>query len=125
MGEPVEHDEAEYETALREWAALTEVGAAAVDRNRQVDRRQRAYLRIRSTSSGRALVRRLSLDADPRIRAWAAADLLGWDPEAGRDILTRLRDSGGPGSFEAKMTLTEFERGELSLDWDPDAPQTR
>ena len=124
MGETVVPDEAEYEAALREWAALTEAGAAAPDRNRQVDRRQRAYLRIKSTSTGRAVVGRLSLDANPRVRGWAATDLLAWDPEAGRAILIGLRDSRGPGAFEAKLTLIEFDSGNLSLDWDPDAPQT-
>jgi hypothetical protein len=122
MGEDLDTDEAKYEAALREWAALTEAGSTAVERNGQVERRQRAYLRIRATPSGRAVVGRLSRDANPRIRAWAATDLLGWDPEAGRVILTALRESGGPGSLEARVTLMELERGKLRLDWDPDVP---
>jgi len=72
------------------------------------------------TAIGRAVVRRLSVDANPRIRLWAAADMIAWDPEGGRAILARLRDSGGAGSLEAKWTLIEYDSGRLRLDWDPD-----
>jgi hypothetical protein len=113
-------NEAEYEIALREWAALTEAGAKAALCNRQVDRRQRAYLRIKTTPGGRALISRLAVDHNPHVAGWAATDMLDWDPKTGREILTRLRDSGGPGSFESKITLMQFDKGELKLGWDPD-----
>jgi hypothetical protein len=122
-GEPEDY-EAEYEAALREWAALTDAGAAAADRNEQADRRQRAYLRIRMTPSGRAVVSRLANDPNPRIRGWAATDMLAWDPERGRATLARLWDLGGAGSFEAKVTLMEHDAGKLRLDWDPNVRDT-
>ena len=113
-------DEAEYEAALRQWAALTDAGADAAETNGQVDRLQRAYLRIRMTPMGRAIVTRLSVDADPRIRGWAATHMLAWDPEGAREILARIRDLGGAGSLDAKWTLIELDGGRLRLDWDPD-----
>jgi hypothetical protein len=126
MGESAEPEdyEAEYEAALREWAALTDAGAAAADTNRQADRRQRAYLRIRLTPSGRAVVSRLADDPNPRIRGWAATDMLAWDSERGSAILARVRDLGGAGSFEAKVTLMEYDGGKLRLDWDPNVRDT-
>jgi hypothetical protein len=123
-GSEPEDYEAEYEAALREWASLTDAGAAAADTNRQADGRQRAYLRIRMTSSGRAVVSRLADDPNPRIRGWAATDMLAWDPERGSAILARLRDLGGAGSFEARVTLIEYDDGKLRLDWDPNVRDT-
>jgi hypothetical protein len=72
------------------------------------------------TPGGRALIARLAIDPDPRVAGWAAADMLVWDPVTARAILAALRDSKGPGSFEAKITLMEFDKGTLNTDWDPD-----
>lgn len=115
-----DRDEAEYEAALQEWAALTDAGASAALGNTQVDRRQRAYLRIRMRPGGRALIARLAIDPNPRVAGWAATDMLAWDPDTARAILAGLRDSKGPGSFEAKITLSALDKGTLNLDWDPD-----
>jgi hypothetical protein len=110
----------EYEAALREWAGLSAAGGKAARLNRLVDQMQQAYLVFKKTPEGRASISRLAADPDGLVRVWAAGAMLAWDAEGGRAVLTTLRDSGGPGSFAAKWTLIELEKGTLKLDWDPD-----
>ncbi|NQU19711.1 MAG: DUF2019 domain-containing protein [Candidatus Nealsonbacteria bacterium] len=53
---------------------------------------------------------------NPHVRLWAAAHSLEWAPDAARVALEKLRDGDGPGSFDAKWTLKEYERkGRLSF----------
>ena len=76
-----------------------------------------AYKRLRRTAVGRDLIRELLNDPNPHVRCWAASHSLAWAPEASRAILTKLRDSGGPCSFDAEMTLAEYDKGRLSFDY--------
>ena len=56
-------------------------------------------------------------DTSPHVRCWAAAHSLQWDAPKSRHTLERLRDAGGPCSFDAEMVLAEYEKGTLSFDY--------
>ena len=73
---------------------------------------------LRKTAEGQEALEALLLDSNPYVRQWAGAHclFLGVPPSA-RDVLEALRDSDGPGSFDAKMVLREFERGRLTFDY--------
>jgi len=119
----------EYEKALREWAELTRMGGSPARANARVKRMQRSMLVLRNTADGRKSIEQLATDPDPKVRGWAATAMLLWDPRKARQILVELRDADYPStpgpsaSFDAKWTLIELDRGQLKVDWDPDAPR--
>jgi hypothetical protein len=75
------------------------------------------YKRLRETPQGRAGITALMGDSSPHIRCWAAAHSLEWELERAKSTLDSLRDSGGPCSIDAEMTLKEFSKGGLSFDY--------
>jgi hypothetical protein len=111
-----------YEAVVREWASLTAMPMGDWDTARMnslVDRMQVLQLRLRESDDGRDCIEKLALDHDPRVRGWAAVHVWKWNPALARRVLEELRDSGGPGSFDAKWTLIEMDRGKLNVDWVP------
>ena len=57
-------------------------------------------------------------DPSPYVRLAAAARSLQWFPEQARRVLEGLRDDKAfHYSFDAKMTLQEFDKGLLSFDY--------
>ena len=60
-------------------------------------------------------IRQLMADPEPSVRCCAAANSLQWKPEDARRVLEKLRDSQGPFSFDAEMTLSEFDKGRLKF----------
>lgn len=58
-------------------------------------------------------------DACDTVRQWSATNALAWAPDEARAILTREVEGDGPGSFEAKMTLREFDADRLNTAWRP------
>ena len=80
-------------------------------------RKMHSYYKVlRSTREGRESIVSLLSDPSPHVRVWAAAHALQWAPEVSKSTLQAMRDGGGPCSFDAKMTLKEFEKGRLSFD---------
>ena len=75
------------------------------------------YKVLRETEAGREAIITLMGDVEPSVRCWAAAHSLQWRPDCARDILKTLRDSSGPYSITAEMTLEEFDAGRLSFDY--------
>ena len=47
----------------------------------------------------------------------AAAHSLQWNPGIARRVLETLKNSHGPFSFDAEMTLKEFEKRILNFDY--------
>lgn len=74
------------------------------------------YKILRETEEGRNGIIALMTDDDCGVRVWAAAHSLRWASELARQTLEQLRDSGGERSFEAEMTLKQFDKGCLSFD---------
>jgi hypothetical protein len=87
--------------------------------NAQVNRVQWAQLQLRATPEGRAAITHLIDDPVRTVAHWAASHALVWEEEKARDFLERERASGGVGSFDAEMTLKEFDAGRLRHDWQP------
>jgi hypothetical protein len=111
-----------YERALRRWASLAAKPMAewnTTEMNGLVDQMQRLQLRLRESDDGRAQIERLARDEDARVRGWAATHVWKWDQHLAREVLTELRDGGGPGSFDAKWALVEIDSGSLNVDWLP------
>jgi hypothetical protein len=74
-----------------------------------------AYKKLRESSEGQAAIVRLVEDPSPHVRCWAAAHSLAWQPELAKAALTQLREARGPCSFDAEMTLKQFEKGLLTF----------
>ncbi len=103
-------------------ARYREAAAASADitnprkQNKWADEVYRCYKRLRETEEGRSAIMALMDDPDPHVRGWSAAHGLAWNTERARKVLETLRDGGGPGSFSAKWTLIEFDRGKLTFE---------
>src|SRR5437879_4915630 len=76
-----------------------------------------AYKKLREAPEGRAGITVLMKDSSPHVRCWAAAHSLEWEATKAKDTLQALRESGGPCSFDAEMTLEAFSDGRLSFDY--------
>ena len=76
-----------------------------------------AYKQLRQTESGQSAISSLMMDENPYGRLWAAAHFLRWRTDEARDILVQLVRSKGAGSFDAEMTLQEFDSGTLTFDY--------
>ena len=83
--------------------------------NRRARDLRRWYLQLRESQPGRNAILALLTDPSPHVRVWAAAHSLEWSQAAARRTLEVLRDSGGACSFDAEMTLREFDLGRLSF----------
>lgn len=74
------------------------------------------YKVLRESEEGRKALMGLMEDSEPGIRCWAASQCLQWKPDVARRVLESLRNSQGPFSFGAEMTLKEFDNGRLKFD---------
>jgi hypothetical protein len=81
------------------------------------DRLHAAFKELRKTEPGRMEIERLMADEVPHVRLWAAAHCLTWANDRARPVLIELVLGRGPRSFDAKMTLEEFDKGTLSFDY--------
>jgi hypothetical protein len=75
------------------------------------------YKALRESEEGREALMSLMEDPEPSVRCWAAAVCLQWKPGVARRVLETLRDSLGPFSFDAEMTLKEYDKGRLTFDY--------
>jgi hypothetical protein len=75
------------------------------------------YKKLRETPEGRAALMALMADPSPHVRCWAGAHSLQWDANRAKATLVDLRESQGPCSFTAEITLEEFAKGKLSFDY--------
>lgn len=76
-----------------------------------------AYRILRETTEGQQAIVSLLKDEEPSVRCNAAAQCIQWTPEVARRVLETLRDAQGPFSFEAEMTLNEYDKGRLKFDY--------
>ena len=102
--------------AYREGAAGT-ANPKPKQANKSHDQMHVRYKVLRDSQEGREAIMSLLSDDDAHVRCWAAAHSLEWAPELARRVLESVRDSEGPCSFDAKMTLQEFDKGRLSFDY--------
>ncbi len=86
--------------------------------NRWHDRMHACYKQLRETDEGQAAIMSLMSDTNPHVKSWAAAHSLQWDMKQARGTLEAVRDSKGPGSFSAKITLQELDKGRLNMAFD-------
>jgi hypothetical protein len=86
----------------------------ATTANQWADRMHGYYKILRSSEEGRNGIIGLISDSDPH-RCMAAAHSLQWVPDKARAALEQLRDSNGPASFDAEMTLQELDAGRLDI----------
>lgn len=75
------------------------------------------YKRLRQTEAGRTGIVGLLNDESPHVRCWAAAHSLAWATDEAIATLRALRDAKGPCSFDAEMTLGEFQKGRLNFEY--------
>jgi hypothetical protein len=87
--------------------------------NRLVSEMQSIHLRLRDTEEGRRAITALVKDECLTVRQWAATNALAWSPKIARAELERQARADGLGSFEAQMTLREFDAGRLDTAWQP------
>jgi hypothetical protein len=74
------------------------------------------YKVLKESKEGRESLIALMSDAEPSVRCWSAAHCLQWSPDLARRVLETLRDLKGHFSFDAEMTLKEYENGRLTFD---------
>lgn len=87
--------------------------------NRLVGEMQAFHLELRETPEGRDGISSLIGDECVTVRQWSATNALAWAPREARAELTREVEKGGPGAFEAQVTLREFDAGRLNTAWKP------
>lgn len=87
--------------------------------NRLVNEMQSIHLRLRETEEGRTAITDLVEDDCSTVRQWAATNALAWSPAIARAELERHANAEGLGSFDAQMTLREFDAGRLDTGWQP------
>jgi hypothetical protein len=80
---------------------------------------QLAYLVLRQTEEGRAVVSGFMDDPVPTVALWAATQALFWDESKARARLASFVEGKGVYAFEAEVTLREFDAGRLNTDWLP------
>ena len=108
-----------YEAALRAWS----VGERPSTRlrpgasNRLVRRAQKLQKQLRATEQGRVAIERLTADADPLVRLWAATHAMKWNAPTAADVLRQIRDAGREGSADAEIVLAQHQSSGLDLDW--------
>ena len=71
-------------------------------------------LRARGRSAQEALLP-LMQDSDDAVRSWAASHALEFAPEQAESVLNVLAEGRGISAFNAKMTLREWRKGNLSF----------
>jgi hypothetical protein len=89
--------------------------------NRLVDKMQAVHLELRKSPEGRDGITLLIGDECDTVRQWSATNALAWAPQEARAELAREVEEGGPGAFEAQVTLREFDAGRLNTTWMPKA----
>lgn len=107
-----------YCDAARGTARLVDATNLSLDpvkANNSADELQAHYIVLRRTQVGRDAITSLMGHEHLSVRLMAAAHSLEWAPDTARVVLEELRDSGGPVSFEAEMTLKEYQKGRLSF----------
>ena len=83
--------------------------------NKWADKGMACYRSLSATPEGISRIIELMSDDNPYVRGLAAAHSLQWKPEEAKATLEIIRDSDGPGAFEAKWTLIEYENGSLTF----------
>ncbi len=79
---------------------------------------QASYKTLCLTEEGKAGLIALMSDSNAGVRLSAAARCLQWDPEQAESVLEALRKLNiFPISFEAEMTIEQFNKGNLSFDF--------
>ena len=102
----------------RKAADRTDDLSDTANQNQAADQIHECYKRLRETDDGKAGIISLMSDPSAHVRAWAAAHSLQWVPDQARGVLESLcEDNVFPYSFDAKMTLEEFENGRLMFDY--------
>lgn len=122
MGDPPTTNEllADFEATLLELdAAQIERGGSPQVWNRLTDRAQSLQLVLRESPEGRAGITTLVGHETASVRLAAAAYALFWDEPVARAELERQMNDPGLRSVTAKYTLREFDRGKLSMTWQP------
>lgn len=88
------------------------------EQNKAARKVQVCYKRLCTSEKGRTGIIGLMSDPSPHIRLCAAARSLQWVPDKARVVLEALRgENVFPYSFDAEMTLEEFDNGRLSFDY--------
>lgn len=87
--------------------------------NRLVNRAQSLHLRLSETAEGRAGITGLIDDDVTTVRQWSAVNALAWDEQIARAELERVAADNGPGAFNARIALREFDAGRLNTTWQP------
>lgn len=107
------------EAALQRFrdAAIGNAARDPVTANKWHDVLHSCYNILKETEDGRRGLVRLMKDENPYVRLCAAARSLQRDRQEARRVLEALREDGGPGAFDAKWTLIEFDKGRLTFDY--------
>jgi hypothetical protein len=88
--------------------------------NSLVNHLQELHLQLRGSRRGRRAISDLMADENGTISEWSATFALGWDPVTAKAILETIASNGNDlRSFEASITLREFDAGRLNLTWKP------
>jgi len=110
----------EYEKAASLYGEAVEGGSAKTT-NKQYDILQKLEQELKKRrADGRAAVLGLLSHGDRGIRLCAASVALDFAPEQAESVLEALSDGKGTISFNAKMLLQEWRKGNIEReDWPP------
>jgi hypothetical protein len=114
-GSSVEQLTAAYQRAASAHGQATAAGDhEAANRHHDLVAAIYRELRSRGLLAQKALLP-LMQDPDDAVRSWAASHALEFSPEQAEPVLIALAESRGISAFNAKMTLREWRKGNLSF----------
>ncbi|MEO8528957.1 MAG: DUF2019 domain-containing protein [Pseudolysinimonas sp.] len=85
--------------------------------NKFFERAHAVAVRLRATAEGRAALLAILDHEDRGVRLGAAAECTPFAATEATKVFRELIEPRGRHSFDAEMTLKEFEAGRLKMDW--------
>lgn len=83
--------------------------------NKQYDIIVNVYKELQKNEGGTRELQQLMYYKNPSVQSWAASYCLQFYPDEAKKVLQNVQENGGLVGFSAKITLREWEKGNLTF----------